>query len=395
MYNITIVLLLVLVLTSYSLVVSGSSGVQCLDENGDKVDWWVIQKQPTLSGTTGRFLEGLAYSYADEYSETLELSTKWLNASNTALAYTLAQIYSDSKSDDMLWIMYNDQLPEEGSSASSDSEESSDGQGPISSTFAHSKGTLAFKKSNGFWLIHSTPRFPWDPHQSAYIFPENEVNNGQSFLCVSYDTQDNFDKISTKLFINRPYIYAYNIPDTSIGVSTSVINSLINGDYESSPATDTNALYSLKGVEFQVFAKNKQWNQDLYEMLIQPTLNQNMLVTSWRLGANSTIMPTFCTPTYDYDSVNTMNFVFSGDGSDQYTWRYTKDHSKWAISFKDAETSYVCIGDINRMYSQYKRGGGSACFSNSILWTSYYNTISNAAYCSSSEYKNTVKIINN
>lgn len=72
-----------------------------------------------------------------------------------------------------------------------------------------------------------------------------------------------------------------------------------------------------------------------------------------------------------------------------YTWSYTRDHAKWAISEEDAErgvktvelhdgtmladepgtvSDWVCVADINRMTSQERRGGGAVCFHEPLLW---------------------------
>ncbi|KAF2070022.1 hypothetical protein CYY_008653 [Polysphondylium violaceum] len=357
-------IILLSVFITLCLFVFGINGVpmQCLDEQGEPVDWWVIQKQPKLTKSTGRYRAGLGYMYADENNPTLEVSYKWLNDSDTALAHTLEQVFTDHINPNLLWVMYNDQPPES----------------KVGSDYAHSKGVVAFTDDVGFWLIHSVPRFPLDPKTTKYHYPANEVRNGQSFLCVSYNAHENFAKIAEKIYTNRAYIYSYNIPST-IGLQKTVLQKLIDGSSYNYAKTDSSDLYSLNGLKFKVFAKNTQWNNDLYESLLQPAIAQNMLISTWRLGAKTTIMPTFCQPNYTYDSVNVEEL--SIPGGSEFQWRYTKDHSKWAISL-DQERNYVCIGDINRMYSQYKRGGGSACFVNDKLWNSYYNMIYDTSLCS-------------
>ena len=42
---------------------------------------------------------------------------------------------------------------------------------------------------------------------------------------------------------------------------------------------------------------------------------------------------------------------------------------------------YVCIGDINRMATQYKRGGGTVCFRNEFVWQAYRNLIGSFEAC--------------
>ena len=42
-------------------------------------------------------------------------------------------------------------------------------------------------------------------------------------------------------------------------------------------------------------------------------------------------------------------------------WKHTVDHSKWCVGANAAKGHVACIGDINRMSSQAKRGGGAVC----------------------------------
>ncbi len=46
--------------------------------------------------------------------------------------------------------------------------------------------------------------------------------------------------------------------------------------------------------------------------------------------------------------------MINGAGAQTYTFRYTKDHSKWAVTgdpHPPPEKQVVCIGDINREVS--------------------------------------------
>ena len=42
---------------------------------------------------------------------------------------------------------------------------------------------------------------------------------------------------------------------------------------------------------------------------------------------------------------------------------------------------YVCIGDINRMNTQKKRGGGTVCFQNAKAWKAFTSIIKTVEVC--------------
>lgn len=44
-------------------------------------------------------------------------------------------------------------------------------------------------------------------------------------------------------------------------------------------------------------------------------------------------------------------------------WNEQDDHSKWVLAGND----YACFGDMNRMSSQWKRGGSFFCLSDNTL----------------------------
>ena len=54
-----------------------------------------------------------------------------------------------------------------------------------------------------------------------------------------------------------------------------------------------------------------------------------------------------------------------------WTWPETHDHAKWGIT---VDSDWVCVGDINRMVSQEKRGGGTIAFQDQTLWAALSKT---------------------
>jgi deoxyribonuclease-2 len=54
-----------------------------------------------------------------------------------------------------------------------------------------------------------------------------------------------------------------------------------------------------------------------------------------------------------------------------WAWPETHDHAKWGITKTD---NWVCVGDINRMISQEKRGGGAIALQDRVLWTALSKT---------------------
>uniref|UniRef100_A0A914NWQ5 Deoxyribonuclease II n=1 Tax=Meloidogyne incognita TaxID=6306 RepID=A0A914NWQ5_MELIC len=40
---------------------------------------------------------------------------------------------------------------------------------------------------NGFWLVHSVPKFPLSSEEK-YLYPESGKRNGQSFFCLSFSS---------------------------------------------------------------------------------------------------------------------------------------------------------------------------------------------------------------
>jgi deoxyribonuclease-2 len=66
------------------------------------------------------------------------------------------------------------------------------------------------------------------------------------------------------------------------------------------------------------------------------------------------------------------------------SYKESQDHSKWAVGVTGAE---VCVADINRMTTQYKRGGGAICWNDTALSSTLRSAIVKTDACASNKHK--------
>ncbi len=57
--------------------------------------------------------------------------------------------------------------------------------------------------------------------------------------------------------------------------------------------------------------------------------------------------------------------------------------AQWVVATPSSGNSWVCIGDINRMTSQQKRGGGTVCFRDSGMWKVFSGAVTGHDSCPS------------
>eukprot|EP01104_Vermistella_antarctica_P002400 TRINITY_DN12644_c0_g1_i1.p1 TRINITY_DN12644_c0_g1~~TRINITY_DN12644_c0_g1_i1.p1 ORF type:complete len:360 (+),score=77.20 TRINITY_DN12644_c0_g1_i1:22-1101(+) len=337
---------------------TANAAIGCLDEDGKAVDWWVIIKAPYIPGSSDPSAKsGYGYSYMDANSATLEWTGDQLDTNlKGSLGSTLGQIYSNHGStSDYGWLMYNDESPD----------------GSEYETYGHTKGDMMFDSEQGFWLVHSVPRFPIQS-TGTYSFPENEKTYGQSMLCTTYKNSV-LNTIAGEFLTTKPHLYDSNLP-SSMNSSMPNVASVIAGDWNTVSTADVTVIDSAGGNTFHYMYKNSEWDSELYEDLVAPTLNQDLYVESWMNGVGP--LPSYCTPQYSYNVMDVRNITLTAD----VNYLETKDHSKWAVT---VSSDYVCIGDINRQASQAGRGGGTVCMYNSALWKLFNYIIVGHDDCSS------------
>jgi deoxyribonuclease-2 len=333
-----LLLLLLLPNTSYAL--------DCISDQGKPVDSWLLIKTP----------QGTTYFYYDSYNKIFDISPYSLNdTSRGALAYTTKQLWQS----DANYVLYNDQSPK--------------GNMDLNSTtaFGHTKGFFAFdEKGNGFWLTHSIPLFPLGPSKtSEYLaLGRNAGIYAQHLLCLSVNAKT-LNDLASKFLLNKPNIYDVVIKTTNY----HNINQLVSGKYSTEKLCESSPFFTQSGMEFIVYSKTAQWNNELWAECVTPQQKDTLLVESWIRGSAE---GPIC-PSTDYDTLDIKYLDFLSNKY-SYSWPETKDHSKWAITLNKP---IVCMGDINRMTTQYSRGGGTACFSDMTLHSILKKAITTTDTC--------------
>ncbi|XP_011871792.1 PREDICTED: plancitoxin-1 [Vollenhovia emeryi] len=365
---------------SILLVACDAANPRCKDENNRIVDWYVLYKLPKVSESSNPIIRsGLGYLYmtSNTVDKGWQLSTKQISAKNSIPGNTLAPLYNDSEASKTFWFLYNDDPPNRDTSGKN----------------GHSKGAMVVNKQQGFWLIHSVPKFPPLPNsgnetrrghvednsipgnqdRSEYDYPSNGVNYGQSFLCISLDS-DQYELVGKQFMYNEIIIYRRNIPAfaTAFPVLTEAAK---QKRIRQAPYNNMTPLKSSGGVEFVSFAKSDKWQKDLYDEFVAPTLKTDLYAETWLNGRGR--LPTDCAQVKVYNIMSIHLDVVDVDFSS------SRDHSKWAVAVdgKKGNRTWVCIGDINRADTQYTRGGGTVCFNNPKLWENYRKSVNDVEPC--------------
>ena len=275
-----------------------------------------------------------------------------LNETKHPIANTLQPIYDNYKTDPKMYMFYNDETPEK----------------RVSYTHGHTKGVISFDMDTGFWLVHSLPRFP-NYANSSYEFPHSGHTNGQTFLCMSFSYKESFNDIGKLLLYNWPQIYDSALPENMKAGNPNMTSAMKGNHVEKAPFNMTLRLKTLGGNEFQAFAKFSDFNADLYDHWIAPYYQAQLYTETWQNGVGK--LPSNCSTPYKVYNVKDVTIV-------DESFTETKDHSKWAVT---ENSTYVCIGDINRAKSQYKRCGGTVCFNHTMVSAAFYKAVTDSEPC--------------
>ena len=241
------------------------------------------------------------------------------------------------------WLFYNDDEP--------DNEKGTN----VHSRGAHAKGVVVWNENVIGWLIHSVPNYPepssslLDSEPKEICFPDilkSQLIYGQSFCYIEVPHKpSNLQSILSQLKKMDAHVYhEHHEHDDKKGVKKDI-------DDEK----DDNKIVNVHKMGENIFhlSKNSKWGKDLYEDFICDYINDDILCETWAKPSIPSSPRVKNVKTCRWDNVE---------------YSSTNDHSKYAVSMNQ-KNPWVFIGDINRMESQFRRGGGGLLIKNNDLWT--------------------------
>ncbi|KAM5256291.1 deoxyribonuclease-2-beta [Ctenodactylus gundi] len=325
--------------------------IACRNEDGDAVDWFIFYKLPKRQDKEGGET-GLEYLYLDSTTRSWRRSEQLMNTTRSAVGRTLQQLYEAhaSKSNNTAYLIYNDGVP------------SSVG---YNRKYGHTKGLLLWNRIQGFWLIHSIPRFP-PPPEEDYDYPSTGKRNGQSGICVTLK-YNQYEAIDSQLLACNPNIYSCSIPATFHQELVYMPQLCTRSNSSKILGRHLTTLQSAQGQNFLHFAKSDTFLDDIFAAWMAQQLKTHLLAETWQRKRQE--LPSNCSLPYHVYNIKAIKI------SRQSYFSSYQDHAKWCISQKGTKNRWTCIGDLNRSPHQATRSGGFICTQNRNIYQAFQKLV--------------------
>lgn len=334
-------------------ILSVESHVTCQNDDGKNVEWYIMYKLPRLHEIGEK---GTEYLYMDHETPSWSKSKHTVDENTSAVGRTLTKMYSSPSNNDLIILQYNDEWP--------------DGKHK-SFTRGHTKGVFLGDATSGFWLVHSVPKYPpWS--NTSYDYPSSGHMYGQTYLCISVSPTQ-YDLIGLQLLYNTPYVYDFNMPESLSQKFPNLYKAMKSKHVTTPPWYHEQNFSGISGTKFISFAKSAKFQNDLYSAFLAPSLKIHMVTETWQNGRG--YLESACKQKYTVRNIRAIDFI-----NNSVEYNSTHDHSKWAISLNELDP-WVCVGDINRMITQFKRGGGTVCMKNQNVWKTFDNIVFRTDAC--------------
>eukprot|EP00803_Ostreobium_quekettii_P006150 evm.model.scf_561EXC.4 EVM.evm.TU.scf_561EXC.4 scf_561EXC:32271-33401(-) len=343
----------------------------CRDPSGAIVDWWAALKRPGgfrygyLDATAGP--PGLDFSSPDDLDMPL---TPWWRTLDPATAAVLSgrhPIPAQMAPGPLGAIFYNDEMPD----------------GREEESRAHAKGAIVFDSRGGAWVTHSIPRFPQPPTANGSIaeLPASAWTEAQHAFCITL-APGGIEALAGALALMRPNVYPFSaIPDALRLAYPNATTLLRPSPPPPPPSLAAIPLASAQGTQFILLAKSPNFVAKIHDF-VEQYFNAPMEWQTWRRGRGGRL-PSCCPPACPIETLNVAGVAAANRSA--IAWPYTRDHSKWGVALGRAGMEVFCAGDLNRMASQERRGGGFLCGVAPRLWRAFRGVVGAVEACASAD----------
>lgn len=206
--------------------------------------------------------------------------------------------------------------------------------------------------------MHSFPEFP-SIIKGGKIdekIKDSQLKYGQNMVCVTLSLID-LKRLIKAVYFSKPKIfYKYNF---FLEEAHENYKNNINSGFESV------GFYSHQ-LNFTYLSKNSESNLLIWDDILTFHFQTGLLVESW--GRPYSKPKCIQKQTLNIKEISTSTS----------TWKSTQDHSKWAVG---QSSDLLCFGDMNRMDSQLKRGGGALCVKDSNIYLQFLSIIKSIEPC--------------
>ncbi|XP_017500001.2 deoxyribonuclease-2-beta isoform X1 [Manis javanica] len=331
--------------------VSEVTTISCRNEEGEAVDWFTFYKLPKRQDKESRET-GLEYLYLDSTTRSWRRGKQLMNSTKSVLGRTLQQLYEAdaSRNNKTAYLIYNDGAPKSVN---------------YSRKHGHTKGILLWNRVQGFWLIHSIPRFPPIPEE-GYDYPPTGRRNGQTGICITFK-YNQYETIDSQLLICNPNVYSCSIPATFHQELIHMSRLCTRSSSAEIPGRHLTALQSAQGQNFLHFAKSDSFLEDIFSAWMAQQLKTHLLTETWQRKKQE--LPSNCSLLYHVYNVKAIK-IFGKSYFSSY-----QDHAKWCISKKGTKNRWTCIGDLNRSPYQAFRSGGFICTQNQNIYQAFQGLV--------------------
>ncbi|KAG9510552.1 Deoxyribonuclease-2-alpha, partial [Fragariocoptes setiger] len=342
----------------------------CINDHGEIVDW-ALAYQVAVADTSYLQLSGARIKGQPRSRRTP--NDGWIMTGidirhpDSMVRRTLDPVYNNQSKVDFMF--YNDQPPQGAAAVRT-------------KTRAHAKGVLVMDIKNdiGFWLRHSLPRFPVPIENSVDdMFERNLGSYSQLFMCITLKPSVALKTIADHLITMRVHSFQNRFSKAALKLAP-VLKDAVTLRKRFEKTTDQtlhSSFRSYSGQNITLFSKTKDFQFDIYVEAAK-AMHNDMLVTAWRQGSGN-FMPSQCDlSSSKVNNVESFEYFDNATGT-KYEWPITKEHSKWAITHTANNGALFCVGDLNRVDTQFMRGGGLMCIDNKQIHDAFSSLV--RTYC--------------